>query len=205
MSLRVRGAKAELEEMGESTDGLVTSTSKLREQIKALTGVDIMLDDNTFKSTAQIIQELGKVYNQLSDVSQASVLELIAGKNRASTVEGLIQNYETIAEVIKSAEDAEGSALKENERYLDSIEGKISQFNNEVQEFWYGLISSDTVKSIVSAATTIVDVIGDITSELGELGTVVTAISGFFTSKSLLNNGGGRVKTFSLIICHRAS
>ena len=46
-------------------------------------------------------------------------------KNRASTVEGLLQNYELIAKVIESAEDADGSALKENERYLESIEGKI--------------------------------------------------------------------------------
>lgn len=81
LSLRIRGAKAELEEMGEGTDGLATSTSKLREQVKALSGVDIMADDDTFKSTAQIIQEIGEVYDKLSDVSQASLLELIAGKN----------------------------------------------------------------------------------------------------------------------------
>jgi TP901 family phage tail tape measure protein len=80
LSLRIRGSKADLEEMGESTDGLITSTSKLREQIKGLTGVDIMLDENTYKSTAQIIQELGAVYNQLTDIQQANLLELIAGE-----------------------------------------------------------------------------------------------------------------------------
>ena len=37
-------------EMGEETDGLASSTSKLREEIKSLTGVDIMLDEDTFKS-----------------------------------------------------------------------------------------------------------------------------------------------------------
>ena len=71
MSLRIRGSKAELDEMGESTDGLASSTSKLRDEIKALTGVDIMLDENTYKSTAQIIQEIGASWDKLTDVSQA--------------------------------------------------------------------------------------------------------------------------------------
>lgn len=43
--MRIRGAKTELEEAGESTDGMVESTAKLREEIMALSGVDIMLND----------------------------------------------------------------------------------------------------------------------------------------------------------------
>ena len=39
-------ASSELEELGESTDGMTTSTSKLRDEIKSLTGVDIMLDED---------------------------------------------------------------------------------------------------------------------------------------------------------------
>lgn len=45
ISLRIRGATTELEEAGESTDGMAESTAKLREQIQALAGVDIMIDD----------------------------------------------------------------------------------------------------------------------------------------------------------------
>ena len=125
-------SKTELEEMGEETDGLASSTSKLRDEIKALTGVDIMLDENTYKSTAQIMQEIGAVWERLDDVSQANTLEKLAGKNRASTVAGLLENYKTIAEVIETAENAEGSALKENERYLESIEGKILPYYVEI-------------------------------------------------------------------------
>lgn len=80
LSLRIRGAKSDLESMGESTDDLADSTSKMREEIKALTGVDIMLDEDTFKSTAQIIKEIGAVWNQMTDVSQAATLEKLAGE-----------------------------------------------------------------------------------------------------------------------------
>ena len=104
-------AKAELESMGEDTDVLCESISKLREQIKALTGVDIMIDDNTFKSTTDILKELGKVWGNLSDSSQTATLELVAGKTRANNVAALLKNYEQIDEVLKSLGDAEGSAF----------------------------------------------------------------------------------------------
>ncbi|MEG1196706.1 MAG: hypothetical protein RSE58_14125, partial [Clostridia bacterium] len=39
-AMRLRGAKVELEAMGESTDGMAVSTSKLREKVLALTKLD---------------------------------------------------------------------------------------------------------------------------------------------------------------------
>jgi hypothetical protein len=43
--MRIRGAKTELEEMGEDTSGMAESTASLREEIMALSGVDIMEND----------------------------------------------------------------------------------------------------------------------------------------------------------------
>ena len=40
--------------MGEETDGVVESTSKLQKQLKALTGVDILSDSGGYKSTYEI-------------------------------------------------------------------------------------------------------------------------------------------------------
>ena len=74
ISMRIRGAKTELEEAGLETDGMVESTAKLREEILALTNVDIMENDNTFKSTYQIMDELAAKWQDLSDIQQANSL-----------------------------------------------------------------------------------------------------------------------------------
>lgn len=73
-------AKTELEQAGEDTDGMVESTAKLRDLVKGISGVDIMLDEKTFKSTYEIIEEIGKVWHDISDIDQASLLEAIAGR-----------------------------------------------------------------------------------------------------------------------------
>ena len=57
ISMYIRAAKTEAEEAGIATDGMATSIASLREEMKRLTGVDIMINDTTFKSTDQIIKE----------------------------------------------------------------------------------------------------------------------------------------------------
>ena len=119
-------------------------------------------------------------------------------KNRASTVAGLLENYELIDEVIQTAENAEGSALQENERYLQSIEGHISLLTNQIQEFWYTFIDTDAVKTIVDFLTTLVSLATDLVDTLGSIPTLIGAITAGLSIKgSITGNGGGRAKKYA--------
>ena len=84
MSMRLRSSKTEMEEAGLDTDGMAESVSKLRDEIKSLSGVDIMLDEDTFKSPYKMLTELGKVWDNLTDVSRANIGELLFGKRQAN-------------------------------------------------------------------------------------------------------------------------
>lgn len=55
---------------------MAVSTAKLRDKIKGMTGVDIMIDDKTFKSTYQIIQEISKVWDNLSDIDRTEIVQM---------------------------------------------------------------------------------------------------------------------------------
>ena len=72
MSMRLRGSKTDLEAAGLDAEGMASSTSKLRDELMALSGVDIMLDENTFKSSYDILMEIGEVWDSLTDISQAN-------------------------------------------------------------------------------------------------------------------------------------
>lgn len=98
ISLRLVGtedAKQELEEMGESTDGMVTTVSKLRDIIKDATrdaskdgnGFDILDDNGNYKSTYEIMQGLADLYDdivkkdkELGTNNLNLLLETIAGE-----------------------------------------------------------------------------------------------------------------------------
>ncbi|MCD7810262.1 MAG: hypothetical protein LUG91_00155 [Ruminococcus sp.] len=59
---------------------MAESTAKLREEILALSGVDIMLDDDTFKSTYDIMDELSQKWGELTDIQQANTCLCILKK-----------------------------------------------------------------------------------------------------------------------------
>ena len=180
LSMRLRGAKTELEDAGLATDGMAESTAKLREQLLALTGgqVDIMLDEDTFKSTYQILQEMSQVWNQMSDINQASALELMGGKEQANVLSSLLQNFETAQQVMETSQDATGSAMRENERYLDSINGKISQFKTNFESLSATLIDSETVKGVVDFGSDALNVIDTLMQNLGTFPTLLATIAG---------------------------
>ena len=83
--MRLRGAKVELEEAGLDVENMAESTAKLQEQLLALTHgkVDIMLNEDTFKSTTQILREMSAAFDDMSDIEMASALELMGGKRQA--------------------------------------------------------------------------------------------------------------------------
>lgn len=74
ISMRIRGATTEMEEAGLDTDGMAESTAKLRKEIKALSGVDIMKNKDEFKSTYDILDELSNKWSDLTDIQRAFVL-----------------------------------------------------------------------------------------------------------------------------------
>ena len=86
VSARLRGSETELKEMGEDTDGLVTSTSKLQALVKGITGFDIMKDKDTYKDIYDIVLGIGEKWKDLSDIDRASLLEALAGKQQSNAL-----------------------------------------------------------------------------------------------------------------------
>ena len=86
MSMRLRGSKTDLEAAGLDTDGMATSVSKLRDEIQSLSGVDIMENEDTYKSSYDILMGIGEVWDSLSDINQANITELLFGKRQAKNI-----------------------------------------------------------------------------------------------------------------------
>ena len=166
LAMRLRGASAELQEEGEDVEGLCDSTSKLRDKLQSLAGVDIMLDENTFKSTYQIMSEIAHEWNNISDVNQAALLETIAGKTRANQVAALLNNWSQAEKALENSLNSAGTAAKENEVYLDSIEGKIVQLKATAQGLSNDLINSSWIKGFVDTINTILTGLDSVTEGL---------------------------------------
>lgn len=92
----------------------------------------------------------------------------------------LIQNFDTVEKVIETSANSAGSALEENERYLDSIQGKLDQFTNSLQSAWSDLLDSDLIKYIAQAGTELLK----FADNLGVVKTLITGIGAFLIQKN---------------------
>ena len=179
LTLRLRGAKLELEEMGGDVDGMATSTAALQKKLLALTGgkVDIMQDADTFKNTTQILREMSLAWEDMTDIQQANALELMGGKRQANILSAIIQNFDIVEDAIEASSESANSALRENEVWLDSIEGKISLLTNATQTMWQNTLDDEVVKWFVDLGTQLVkliDNVGLLRVLFVGLGTVIT-------------------------------
>ncbi len=192
ISMRIRGAKTELEEAGLETDGMAESTAKLREEILALSGVDIMLNENTFKSTYDIMDELADKWKDLTDIQQASITELIAGKRQGNVVSSLMSNFDIARDVLKTSANSDGSSTKEHEKYMDSLEAKLNQLTATWQDFSQSFLDSDFLKGLVDGATSLLSLFKDLIDNIGVIPTLIMGITAALSFKNI-----GRDKMFS--------
>lgn len=199
LSMYLRSAKTEAEDAGIETTGMADSVSKLRDELLSLTGgrVDIQIDDDTFKSTYQIMKELSQVWDDLTDITRANILEKIGGKRNANVTAAILQNFATAERVVETAANSSGSALAENEKYLDSINGKIAQFQASWQSLSATMISSDMFKGVVDGATTFVNIIDAIASKVGAIPTLIGGITAGISAFRLAN--GDRTGIFDVM------
>lgn len=158
LTMYLRAAKTEAEQAGIETDGMASSVGKLREQLLYLTNgkLDIQIDDNNFKSTYQILKELAAIWDEIgekSDVTQANILNLLGGKRNANVLASILANFEDAIKATETASNAAGSALAENEKYLQGIEGKTKQVKAAFQEFANSVVGSGIVKSALDIAS----------------------------------------------------
>ena len=180
VAARIRGSESDLESMGESTDGLVTSTSKLQAKVKALTGgFDIMKDKDTYKDIYDIVVGIGERWADLNDIQRADLLETLAGKQRSNALAAALNNVDVIKAAYQTAENSEGSAEKELTNYQKGIDYSLERFKATFQEFSTSVLSSDTFKAVIDSGTQILEILTKITETLGPLGTALTALGGF--------------------------
>lgn len=210
IALRLVGtkeAKEELEELGEEVDDMVMTSSKVRETIMNATkaanggeGFDIFDENGNYKSTYEIMQGLADLYDDIvaKDKEMGTnnlnlLLETIAGKNRSNIAASILQNGDMLRSVYDDAQNADGSAQEELDKYLESIDGRMAKLENQAQEFWHKAIDSDVIKGGISLLTDLLGLATDFVDTIGLLPTAGIGLGAYLGFKNV-----GRPKMFGL-------
>lgn len=96
-------------------------------------------------------------------------------KQRGNQIAALIQSFQSgqAQKAYADAVNAEGSAMQEQERWLESIEAKTQQFEASWQSLSTTFLDSDIVKGFVDFGTGAVNILESIIDKVGALNAVI--------------------------------
>ncbi|MCX4377107.1 MAG: phage tail tape measure protein [Lachnospiraceae bacterium] len=160
-SMRLRGQVDALKEMGEDAEGVSTDLTKIQQQVYELTGnkVNIFEDDENLKSTYQMILEIGEVFDSLNDRSQADLLEVMFGKQRASAGASLLLNYEELEKIKNDSMNAVNSMAEEYSKYMESASASLTIFKEKLIETYSTFMSGDLIKYTADMGSGLLDLV----------------------------------------------
>lgn len=190
ITLRLQG----MDDEGETNLELMAQMEALFNKL----GLSVYKADGSLKNTYDILKDLAPVYQEATAAEKAYITETIAGKYQAQNAAAILNNFQAAIEATETALNSEGSALNENAKYMDSIEGKVANFNSAFEELSQSLISSDFIKGVVEFGTALLKVAN---SDMGQFITSATALTvGLKILGSVAFGIFGTFKKFSTLI-----
>lgn len=145
ITLRLQGMNDEGEE-----------SLELQAQMEALfqkLGISVYNSNGELKNTYEILETLAPVYKELTNAEKAYVTETIAGKYQAQNAAAILMNWGTAVDATTTALNSNGSAAAENEKVLNSIQGKLQQLSSAWEELSRNVFNSDFLKFVVDLGT----------------------------------------------------
>ncbi len=199
ISQRLRG-------ITELSDDGYEGISKLSTEFKRIADIDIYDAQGQLRGTYDILKDMAEVFPTLNKNQQQYLAELAAGKRQVTVLQSLLGNWESVDEAVKNATNATGSAMAENEKFLDSVEGKVNQLQSAWQNFSRKSIDSNWIKNILSTGTSIIKLFDNMGNVLLVLGGIILTIkiptlsNNLKTLKGVLSQTSGGFKNLLSII-----
>ena len=147
--MNIRQIRGETED-GELIDG--ESIANASKALKEFAGISTM-ENGELRLASDVLDELADKWDNLNTVQQSAIAEALAGKRQANVLTSLIANWDMVEKQMKEYAAGAGSAMKENEIYMDSWEAKLNQLSSKWTEFISHLVKTDAIKVSLDGLT----------------------------------------------------
>jgi TP901 family phage tail tape measure protein len=121
-------------------------------------GISVYKSNGELKNTYEILETLAPIYKELTNAEKAYVTETIAGKYQAQNAAAILNNWTTAVNATETAMNSAGSAARENEKVLNSIQGHLQRLNSAWEELSRNLFDSKFIKFAIDLAKAFIDV-----------------------------------------------
>lgn len=116
--------------------------------------LDISLYDATgqMRSTYDILHDLSKEWGSLDKNTQQYIAITSAGTNQLNNFLALMNNFDHAVKATETSMNSAGSAARENARYMEGLDARVSQLKATFQDLANNVIDNELVGSLLDLA-----------------------------------------------------
>lgn len=178
VSMRIRGYDEETEEYIGGIEELSGKIADVTKTASAPHGISLFTDEtkSEYKSTVQLLRDIAKIYNELTDKQQAGLLEALAGKRQGQIVAAILNNFKTVEDSLETMKNSTGSAMREMEIIEESLQYKLNALKETGVGIFQNLFDAEGMGAVISGLNAILNIIDFLTKNLGLLGTAIASV-----------------------------
>lgn len=150
---RVKPNSFTFENENGETENLSKPLSDVEKVVNQL-GISIHKSSTEFKSFEEIISTIAPIWKDLDSVSQNALSSVFAGQHK-NVFLNLVNDWQDIVELTKTAENSFNATETKYNAYLDSIEAKSAEFSTVAKELWNHLVPEGFVGDLTEAGTSL--------------------------------------------------
>lgn len=168
-----RGLNSIMANLAQVLDDASSNGKKITEIFEQL-GVE-MYENGQLKSGYDLLAGLAEKWDTLDNNSQKYIATTVAGTTQLNNFLALMNNFDHAVGATNKALESQGSAMRENDAYMESIQAKLSQLSSTFQDFANNVISSDLAKAVLDLANGLLQIAN---TDLGQIVTQIVLLTG---------------------------
>lgn len=132
--------------------------------------IAILDQQGQLRSLYDVLTDVAEIWPELTKNEQAYYLNQQAGANQSQNLAAILSNFDTAAKATATAVNSAGSAMKENEKYAESLDFQTNVLKADFQDLANNVID----KQLISALLTLGDAFLKVANT--GLGTFITKV-----------------------------
>lgn len=152
-------------------------------------GVDVYNPDGSDRGIVTVLSELKSKWNDLTDAQQAKIAFDVAATRQTSKFKNILDAFTDSMSLAEEATNAQGNAEANQEKYMESFNGKVQAIKTQMDEFWLNFYNSDQVGGALDFVHGLTEGFTGLEKTLGPIPALITAIFSAMTVKKATKDG----------------
>lgn len=154
-------------------------------------GVEVLNAEGKMNNVGDIMEDLMDVWQTLDMTQKNAIATTLAGKYQLSRFEALMNRSDLYEEYKNSSENAEDTLDVMNEKYINSLQGRMNQLQASFEGVVLDVLDTDDFYDIIGALTETINLFDDLIESIGGGGQALLAFGTIATKVFSKNMAAG--------------